>query len=85
METTDRYKQVLIYAEEEAQKMGHQKIGTHHLLIAILRENKGIGMVALSGLLPTIKDITPNLLREEIKGLIPEWLAPTSKKENLPT
>jgi len=38
----------LRYAEEESKNMGHQYLGTEHLLLGIMREYEGVGAKALS-------------------------------------
>lgn len=43
-----RAKQVIEYAVREAQALGHDYIGTEHLLLGLLREGQGMGVHALS-------------------------------------
>ncbi len=47
---TDRVQSVLMIAEAEARDMGHEFVGTHHLLLGVLREGQGIGCAALAQL-----------------------------------
>ena len=47
---TERAKKVINIAEEEANKMGHNYVGTEHLILAILKEGNGIGNVILKEL-----------------------------------
>jgi ATP-dependent Clp protease ATP-binding subunit ClpC len=47
MPLTIRAERVMEYAEEEAMRSGVGQIGTHHLLLALLREGEGIGAVVL--------------------------------------
>lgn len=47
---TDRARQVLALAQEEAGQLGHNFIGTEHLLLGLLREGDGIGARALEAL-----------------------------------
>ena len=35
---TEKTKKVITYARQEAQRMGHQYIGTEHLLLGLVRE-----------------------------------------------
>jgi ATP-dependent Clp protease ATP-binding subunit ClpA len=47
---TERAKKVLMLAQEEAEKAHHSYIGTEHLLLGVLREERGLGAQALSNL-----------------------------------
>ena len=47
---TDRLQEVLALANEEAKGMGHEFVGTQHLLLGVLREGQGIGCAALAQL-----------------------------------
>ena len=40
---TERARQVLVCAQEEARKLNHDYIGTEHLLLGLLREGDGVG------------------------------------------
>ena len=50
MELTDDARRVLPLAREEAQRFGHNYIGTEHLLLAIVREGEGLGAKVLASL-----------------------------------
>jgi Clp amino terminal domain, pathogenicity island component len=45
---SERARQVVVLAQEEARELGHDYIGTEHLLIAVLREEVGVALSALS-------------------------------------
>jgi ATP-dependent Clp protease ATP-binding subunit ClpC len=45
---TDRARQVVVLAQEEARMFKHDRIGTEHLLLGLLREGEGIGARALN-------------------------------------
>jgi ATP-dependent Clp protease ATP-binding subunit ClpC len=45
---TKRARQSLVYAQEEAQQLGHRWIGTEHLLLGLLREDQGIAAKVLT-------------------------------------
>src|SRR6266550_286667 len=45
---TDRVRKVLQLAREEAHRLGHEYVGTEHLLLGVLREEKGIGALVLT-------------------------------------
>lgn len=68
---TPRAKKVVEYAIEEARDMGHQHIGTEHLLLGLLREHDGIAaqvLMSLDGItVPTVKEkILDTLERDKI-------------------
>jgi ATP-dependent Clp protease ATP-binding subunit ClpC len=44
---TDRSRQVLVFAQEEARLLRHSFIGTEHILLGLLREGDGTGAQAL--------------------------------------
>jgi ATP-dependent Clp protease ATP-binding subunit ClpA len=46
---TPRAKQVLEYALREALQLGHNYIGTEHLLLGVIREGEGVGAKVLAG------------------------------------
>jgi ATP-dependent Clp protease ATP-binding subunit ClpC len=50
MELTDDARRVLPLAREEAQRLGHNYIGTEHLLLAIMREGDGLAARVLVSL-----------------------------------
>jgi ATP-dependent Clp protease ATP-binding subunit ClpC len=49
-ELTPRTKRVIEYSFEEARLMGHQHVGTEHLLLGILRDGEGIAVDILRGM-----------------------------------
>lgn len=64
---TPKAKKVLEYAVEEARLMGHNYIGTEHLLLGLIREKDGLAAKILDGLgikLQQTREQTLNLLRE---------------------
>jgi ATP-dependent Clp protease ATP-binding subunit ClpA len=44
---TERARQVIVLAQEEARELGHNYIGTEHILLGLLREDDGLGAQAL--------------------------------------
>jgi len=64
---TPKAKEVLELAFDEAKKMGHNYIGTEHLLLGLLREKEGIGAQVLLNL-----GLDINKLREAIMRLLGE-------------
>src|ERR671937_548972 len=47
---TERAKKVLVLAQEEAQRLNHNYIGTEHLLLGLVREGEGIAAKVLGHL-----------------------------------
>jgi ATP-dependent Clp protease ATP-binding subunit ClpC len=46
----DAARRVVIIAQDEARKLNHHSIDTEHLLLALLREGRGVAARALTGL-----------------------------------
>ena len=47
---TERAQKVLALAQEEAIRLGHNNIGTEHILLGLVREGEGIAAKALYAL-----------------------------------
>ncbi len=47
---TDRVKKVLQYAREESARLGHDYIGTEHLLLGLVKEGQGVAVAVLSNM-----------------------------------
>lgn len=47
---TERARQVIVFAQEEARGFGHDHIATEHLLLGVLREEQGLGARVLRSL-----------------------------------
>lgn len=62
---TQRARNTVIHAQEEARQLGHPAIGTEHILLGLLREGEGIGARALSNL-----GIDLDNVREEVKNFL---------------
>ena len=69
-------KRVLKFAAEEADRLLHNYIGTEHLLLGILREERSVGSTVLSE-----KGMRLNTVREDIVQLLNEKTTPTRVKE----
>ncbi len=52
---TERARQVVVHAQEEARGIGRQHIGIDHLLLGLLREREGLAAMALSSLGVTLE------------------------------
>ncbi|HHT9117050.1 MAG TPA: ATP-dependent Clp protease ATP-binding subunit [Candidatus Hypogeohydataceae bacterium YC38] len=62
---TPKVKKVLEYAMEEAKNLGHNYIGTEHLLLGLLREHEGVAAQVLLNLGVRLEDV-----REEVINLL---------------
>jgi ATP-dependent Clp protease ATP-binding subunit ClpC len=60
-----RVKDVITYSREEALRLGHDYIGTEHLLLGIIREGEGMAIKILKGLNVNLSD-----LRKEIEASV---------------
>ncbi len=58
---TPRAKKILELALREASQLGHDYIGTEHLLLGLVRENEGVAARILENL-----DVNPNKVRREV-------------------
>ena len=47
---SSRVKDVITYSKEEAIRLGHDFIGTEHLLLGIIKEGEGTAVKILGGL-----------------------------------
>jgi four helix bundle protein len=59
---TPRAKQVIIYAIEEARALGHNYVGTEHILLGLLRETEGIAAQVLMNLGLKLEDVRHEVL-----------------------
>jgi ATP-dependent Clp protease ATP-binding subunit ClpC len=62
---TERARQVVVLAQDEARAFGHNYIGTEHILLGLLREEEGLAARVLESL-----DITVEEVRAQVKRLI---------------
>jgi ATP-dependent Clp protease ATP-binding subunit ClpC len=62
---TDRARRVVVLAQEEARELGHNYIGTEHLLLGLIREREGIAARALETL-----GIRLDAVRREVREII---------------
>ena len=81
---TERARQVVVLAQEEARTLKHNYIGTEHILLGLLREEEGLAARVLDSLDITVEDVRANVARivgqgEEVTtGQIP--FTPRAKK-----
>jgi ATP-dependent Clp protease ATP-binding subunit ClpC len=76
---TPKAKKVLEYAVEEARLMGHNYIGTEHLLLGLLKEKEGIAAKVLNNLGVRLVET-----REKILNLLQEPATKTKEKSKTP-
>jgi ATP-dependent Clp protease ATP-binding subunit ClpC len=60
---TEPARQVVVYASEEARELRHDAIGTEHLLIGLLREDRGLAARVLESLGVTLSDVRGQVAR----------------------
>ncbi|SEU00346.1 ATP-dependent Clp protease ATP-binding subunit ClpC [Salinibacillus kushneri] len=62
---TERAQKVLALAQEEAVRLGHNNIGTEHILLGLVTEGEGIAAKALTTL-----NVAPDKIQQEVEQLI---------------
>jgi ATP-dependent Clp protease ATP-binding subunit ClpC len=62
---TERARQVVVLAQDEARTLKHDHVGTEHLLLGLLREGKGVAARALGSL-----DVTLERTRGEVVRIV---------------
>jgi ATP-dependent Clp protease ATP-binding subunit ClpC len=74
---TERARQVVVLAQDEALHLRHNYIGTEHLLLGLLREEEGLAAQVLESLDITVEEVRAQVARivgqgdEEVGGMIP--------------
>ncbi len=81
---TERARRVLTSAQEEAQHLNHNYIGTEHILLGLIREEEGVAAKVLNGLgvtLPKVRSAVEYLIgRGEKPGAGEIGLTPRAKR-----
>ncbi|MFY9435376.1 MAG: ATP-dependent Clp protease ATP-binding subunit [Limnochordia bacterium] len=62
---TDRAQKVIVLAQEEARRLGHNVVGTEHILLGLIAEGEGVGAKALTAL-----GVSLDKVRQEIENVI---------------
>ncbi|MDI3509194.1 MAG: ATP-dependent Clp protease ATP-binding subunit ClpC, partial [Clostridiales bacterium] len=62
---TEKAQKALIYAQEEARALGHNYVGTEHMLLGLLREEDGIAAKVLRNMGADIENV-----RQEVVNLV---------------
>jgi ATP-dependent Clp protease ATP-binding subunit ClpA len=60
---TERARQVVIFAQDEARSLRHNYIGTEHLLLGLLREKEGLAARVLGSLEITLEGVRSQVAR----------------------
>ncbi len=74
-----RVKDVLTYSREEALRLGHDFVGTEHLLLGIIREGEGLALQILEML-----GVKPSVLRKEIEKMMKPGTKNLGQLGNIP-
>jgi hypothetical protein len=82
---TERARQVVVLAQEEARTLGHDWLGTEHILLGLVREREGLASRVLANLGVTVEQVRAHVVRaigaregEHRAGQIP--FTPEAKK-----
>jgi ATP-dependent Clp protease ATP-binding subunit ClpC len=81
---TERARQVIVLAQDEARLLRHNYIGTEHILLGLLREERGLAARVLGSLDVTLEEVRSQVARivgqgdEVATGMIP--FTPRAKK-----
>ena len=81
---TERARQLVVLAQDEARALKHNYIGTEHLLLGLLREDEGIAARVLESFDVTVEEVRAQIARivgqgDEVEtGMIP--FTPRAKK-----
>ncbi len=72
---TERARKVVVLAQEESGRLGHDYIGTEHLLLGLIREGEGVAAQALAASCVTVEGV-----REQVETIAGCGEADTSQK-----
>lgn len=75
---SQKVKDIIAYSKEEALRLGHDQIGTEHLLLGILRDGDSKALSILEGLNVDLKEV-----REKVELLAPPKETFSSAKQNI--
>ncbi len=70
---TDRARQVVVLAQAEARGLGHDWVGTEHLLLGLVRLGEGVGPRALEA-----AGISLAAVRQQVEEMVPRGEQPPS-------
>jgi hypothetical protein len=70
---TDRARRVVVLAQEEARMLGHNYIGTEHILLGLIHEGEGVAAKALESL-----GVSQEAVRQQVEVIIGQGEQPPS-------
>jgi ATP-dependent Clp protease ATP-binding subunit ClpC len=62
---TERAQHAVRYAKQEAGRLGHDRVGTEHLLLGLLRDEQSLAVATLGGL-----GIAPQTVRRRVEETV---------------
>jgi ATP-dependent Clp protease ATP-binding subunit ClpA len=65
---TERARQVVVFAQDESRRLGHDHIGTEHILLGLLREEEGLAARVLDAMDVTLDDVRDEVVRVVGRG-----------------
>ena len=74
-----RVKDVISYSREEALRLGHEYIGTEHLLLGLIREGEGMAIKILKSLNINLVELT-----KTVEGAVKGRTAPQTTRRHPP-
>ena len=76
---TDRARRVVVLAQEEARMLGHNYIGTEHILLGLIHESEGLAARAL-----TAMGISLAAMRQAVEDIIGRGAQPPPESGHVP-
>src|SRR4051812_33328648 len=83
---TDRARRAMTFANQEAQRLGHDHVGTEHLLLGMVKEGSGLAAVVLGEFrvdLSMVRQEVLKLSHGPSKGPPPQRLPQTPRMEQV--
>jgi len=65
---TDRVRKILHLAREEAARLGHEYVGTEHILLGLVREGEGVAAAVLTNLNVDVEEVEQTIEQRVTKG-----------------
>ena len=62
---TERVKKVMMLAREESQRLGHDYVGTEHLLLGLIKEGEGVAITVLTNL-----GLDPETIKQSVEDAV---------------
>jgi Clp amino terminal domain, pathogenicity island component len=80
MRVTERAQRAVLYAKQEAGRLGHDRVGTEHLLLGLLRDEECLAVATLGGL-----GIAPEAARRRVEEIVGQGPGEPGMGFGLPT